>query len=46
MDRMLKLFTVSFWKTFLEGDKRYNRFLTRGYSNSEAEATIERVDTK
>ncbi len=46
MDRMVKLFTVSFWKTFLEGDKRYNRFLTRGYSNSEPEATTERVDTK
>ena len=40
MDRLVKLFTVSFWKTFLEGDKRYNRFLTRVTQKNETEARL------
>ena len=30
---MLKLYTVAFWKTFLEGDRRYMDYLTPGYAN-------------
>jgi hypothetical protein len=29
---MIKLYTVAFWKTFLEGDHRYQRYLTPGYA--------------
>ena len=43
MDRLVKLFSTSFWKTYLEGDERYNRFLTHGYSNHEADAIVTRV---
>jgi hypothetical protein len=44
MDRMVKLFTVAFWKAHLDRDTRYTRFLTRGYSNQEPEAAITRID--
>ena len=40
---VVKLYTVAFWKTFLEGDRRYMRFLTPGYANVHtlpAEVTI------
>jgi predicted dienelactone hydrolase len=30
----IKLHTVAFWKTFLEGDHRYMRYLTAGYARS------------
>jgi hypothetical protein len=45
MTRMLKLFTTSFWKAYLQGDQRYSQFLTRGYSNQEPEAIITRDET-
>lgn len=32
--RQLKLHTVAFWKTFLEGDHRYRRYLTAGYART------------
>jgi predicted dienelactone hydrolase len=28
----IKLYTVAFWKTFLQGDDRYMRYLTAGYA--------------
>ena len=40
---VIKLYTVAFWKTFLEGDRRYMRYLTPGYTNVHtlpAEVTI------
>jgi predicted dienelactone hydrolase len=33
MGSVVKHYTVAFWKTFLEGDHRYMRFLTPGYAN-------------
>jgi len=45
MTRMLKLFTTAFWKAHLQCDQRYSQFLTRGYSNREAEAIITRDET-
>jgi predicted dienelactone hydrolase len=30
----IKLHTVAFWKTFLQGDHRYMRYLTAGYARS------------
>jgi hypothetical protein len=30
---MVTHYTIAFWKTFLEGDHRYMRFLTPGYAN-------------
>ena len=41
---LIKLYTVAFWKKFLEGDGRYMRYLTPGYANRndlEAFVTIE-----
>jgi dienelactone hydrolase len=41
---LIKLYTVSFWKAFLEGDRRYMGYLTPGYANRnelEAFVTIE-----
>jgi hypothetical protein len=41
---LIKLYTVSFWKSFLEGDRRYMGYLTPGYANRndlEAFVTIE-----
>jgi hypothetical protein len=42
---MIKLYTVAFWKTFLEGDHRYQRYLTPGYAKrNELEAEVFIVD--
>ena len=42
---MIKLYTVAFWKTFLEGDHRYQRYLTPGYAeHNELEAEVFIVD--
>jgi predicted dienelactone hydrolase len=42
---MIKLYTVAFWKTFLEGDHRYQRYLAPGYANrNELEAEVFIVD--
>jgi hypothetical protein len=42
---MLKLYTVAFWKTFLEGDHRYQRYLTPGYAKrNEVEAEVFIID--
>jgi hypothetical protein len=30
---MIHLYTVAFWKAFLESDRRYMRYLTPGYAN-------------
>ena len=30
----IELYTVAFWKTFLQGDHRYTRYLTPGYARS------------
>jgi hypothetical protein len=41
---LIKLYTVAFWKTFLEGDGRYMGYLTPGYAHRndlEAFVTIE-----
>ena len=41
---LIKLYTVAFWKRFLEGDRRYMGYLTPGYANRndlEAFVTIE-----
>jgi hypothetical protein len=32
--RQIKLHTVAFWKTFLEGDHRYRRYLTARYART------------
>ena len=41
----LKLHTVAFWKTFLEGDHRYMRYLTPGYAQShQLEARVFKID--
>jgi hypothetical protein len=35
-------YTVAFWKTFLEGDRRYMHYLTPGYAQSnDLEALVE-----
>jgi hypothetical protein len=42
---MIKLYTVAFWKTFLEGDHRYQRYLNPGYARrNELEAEVFIVD--
>jgi acetyl esterase/lipase len=33
MVRVVTHYTIAFWKTFLEGDHRYMRYLTPGYAN-------------
>ena len=39
------LHTVAFWKTFLEGDHRYMRYLTAGYARSHRlEAVVYKID--
>lgn len=41
---LIKLYTVAFWKAFLQGDRRYMSYLTPGYANRndlEAFVTIE-----
>jgi hypothetical protein len=41
----IELFTVAFWKTFLEGDHRYMRYLTPGYARSHRlEAVVFKID--
>ena len=41
----IKLHSVAFWKTFLEGDHRYMRYLTHGYARSHRlEAVVSKVD--
>lgn len=39
---MIKLYTVAFWKRFLEGDGRYMRYLTPGYAQrNDLQAVVE-----
>ena len=40
MVSLVKLYTIAFFKTFLEGDQRYMRFLTPGYANVNGLPTI------
>jgi predicted dienelactone hydrolase len=41
----IELYTVAFWKTFLEGDHRYMRYLTAGYAQSHhLEAVVFKID--
>jgi dienelactone hydrolase len=41
----IKLYTVAFWKTFLDGDHRYTRYLTPGYAQSHnLEAIVLKID--
>jgi predicted dienelactone hydrolase len=41
----IELHTVAFWKTFLEGDHRYMRYLTPGYARSHRlQAVVFKVD--
>lgn len=41
----IKLHTVAFWKTFLEGDNRYRRYLTPGYARRQhLEAVVFKID--
>jgi hypothetical protein len=41
----IELHTVAFWKTFLEGDHRYMRYLTPGYARSHRlEAVMFKID--
>jgi hypothetical protein len=39
---LIKLYTIAFWKTHLEGDHRYMRYLTPGYAKrNDLKATVE-----
>jgi hypothetical protein len=39
---LIKLYTISFWKSFLEGDRRYLPYLTPGYAQrNDLEAFVE-----
>ena len=41
----IALHTVAFWKTFLEGDHRYMRYLTHGYARSRGlEAVVFKIE--
>ena len=41
----IKLHTVAFWKTFLEGDHRYMRYLTAGYARRhDLQAWVFKID--
>jgi len=41
----IELHTVAFWKTFLEGDHRYMRYLTPGYARSHhLQAVVYKID--
>jgi predicted dienelactone hydrolase len=41
----ITLHTVAFWKTFLEGDHRYMRYLTAGYARShDLQAVVFKID--
>src|SRR5580765_7513273 len=41
----LKLHTVAFWKTFLQGDHRYMRYLTAGYAQRHhLQAAVFKID--
>jgi hypothetical protein len=41
----ITLHTVAFWKTFLEGDHRYMRYLTPGYARShDLQAVVFKID--
>jgi predicted dienelactone hydrolase len=41
----IKLHTVAFWKTFLQGDHRYMRYLTAGYARSHhLQAQVFKID--
>ena len=41
----IKLHTVAFWKTFLQGDHRYMRYLTAGYARSHhLQASVFKID--
>ncbi len=45
IDALIKLHTVAFWKTFLEGDHRYMRYLTPGYARShQLQAVVFKID--
>ena len=38
---LIKLYTIAFWKSFLDGDHRYRSFLTPGFANrNELEALV------
>jgi hypothetical protein len=42
MAPLVKLYTIAFWKTFLEDDHRYMRYLTPGYAErNDLEAIVE-----
>jgi predicted dienelactone hydrolase len=39
---LIRLYTIAFWKSFLEGDRRYMRYLTPGYAQrNDLEALID-----
>ena len=41
----VKLHTIAFWKTFLQGDHRYMRYLTAGYARSHhLQAVVSKID--
>ena len=41
----IKLHTIAFWKTFLQGDHRYMRYLTAGYARSHhLQAVVSKID--
>ena len=38
---LVKLYTIAFWKKYLEGDGRYQRYLTPGYAHrNDLHATV------
>ena len=42
---LIKLYTVAFWKTFLQGDHRYQRYLTPGFAkHNDLQAAVFIVD--
>lgn len=42
---LIKLYTIAFWKAFLEGDGRYMRYLTAGYAvRNDLEAVVFKIE--
>jgi len=41
---LIELYTVAFWKTFLEGDHRYQRYLAPGYARRHGLEAIVRIE--
>jgi hypothetical protein len=40
---MIELYTIAFWKAFLEGDYRYQRYLAPGYAQQHGLEAIVKI---